>query len=60
MLLRLRKQRTFKRTSLDCGFAFMPTAVHTVTWAVAYVPADIYVRYLRLKKQDVCLHRRYV
>ena len=32
----------------------MPTVVCTsVTWAGVYVPADIYVRYLRLKKQDV-------
>lgn len=43
----------FKRTTVTTALPYANGPVHIGHLAGVYVPADIYVRYLRLKKQDV-------
>jgi methionyl-tRNA synthetase len=43
----------FKRTTVTAALPYANGGVHIGHLAGVYVPADIYVRYLRLKKQDV-------
>ena len=46
-------QKNFKRTTVTAALPYANGGVHIGHLAGVYVPADIYVRYLRLKKQDV-------
>src|SRR5574344_605412 len=50
----LRKMdKKFKRTLVTSALPYANGGVHIGHLAGVYVPADIYVRYLRLKKEDV-------
>ncbi len=46
-------QKNFKRTTITAALPYANGGVHIGHLAGVYVPADIYARYLRLKKQDV-------
>ena len=46
-------EKKFKRTSVTSALPYANGPVHIGHLAGVYVPADIYVRYLRLKKEDV-------
>ncbi len=46
-------EKKFKRTTVTAALPYANGGVHIGHLAGVYVPADIYVRYLRLKKQDV-------
>ncbi len=50
-------EKKFKRTTVTSALPYANGPVHIGHLAGVYVPADIYVRYLRLKKEDV-FHRR--
>lgn len=45
--------KNFKRTTVTAALPYANGPVHLGHMAGVYVPADIYVRYLRLKKRDV-------
>ena len=45
--------KQFKRTTVTAALPYANGPVHIGHMAGVYVPADIYVRYLRLKKEDV-------
>lgn len=45
--------KEFKRTTVTAALPYANGPVHIGHLAGVYIPADIYVRYLRLKKQDV-------
>ena len=45
--------KRFKRTLVTCALPYANGPVHIGHLAGVYVPADIYVRYLRLKGEDV-------
>ena len=45
--------KKFKRTTVTSALPYANGGVHIGHLAGVYVPADIYVRYLRLKKEDV-------
>ncbi len=45
--------KNFKRTLVTCALPYANGPVHIGHLAGVYVPADIYVRYLRMKGQDV-------
>ena len=47
------EDKHFKRTTVTAALPYANGGVHIGHLAGVYVPADIYVRYLRLKKQDV-------
>ncbi len=47
------ENKHFKRTTVTAALPYANGGVHIGHLAGVYVPADIYVRYLRLKKQDV-------
>ena len=47
------EQKNFKRTTVTAALPYANGGVHIGHLAGVYVPADIYVRYRRLKKQDV-------
>ena len=47
------EERHFKRTTVTAALPYANGGVHIGHLAGVYVPADIYVRYLRLKKQEV-------
>ena len=47
------EQKNIKRTTVTAALPYANGGVHIGHLAGVYVPADIYVRYLRLKKQDV-------
>ena len=47
------EQNKFKRTTVTAALPYANGGVHIGHLAGVYVPADIYVRYLRLKKQEV-------
>jgi hypothetical protein len=47
------KEKNFKRTTVTAALPYANGGVHIGHLAGVYVPADIYVRYLRLKKEDV-------
>ena len=47
------EQKNFKRTTVTAALPYANGGVHIGHLAGVYVPADIYVRYLRLKKQNV-------
>ncbi len=47
------EQKNFKRTTVTAALPYANGGVHIGHLAGVYVPADIYVRYLRLKKQEV-------
>ena len=47
------EQKNFNRTTVTAALPYANGGVHIGHLAGVYVPADIYVRYLRLKKQDV-------
>ncbi|MBQ2496204.1 MAG: methionine--tRNA ligase, partial [Prevotella sp.] len=47
------EQKKYKRTTVTAALPYANGGVHIGHLAGVYVPADIYVRYLRLKKQDV-------
>ena len=47
------EQKNFKSTTVTAALPYANGGVHIGHLAGVYVPADIYVRYLRLKKQDV-------
>lgn len=47
------EEKSFKRTTVTAALPYANGGVHIGHLAGVYVPADIYVRYLRLKKQDV-------
>ena len=46
-------EKNFKRTTVTSALPYANGPVHIGHLAGVYVPADIYVRYLRLKKQEV-------
>jgi methionyl-tRNA synthetase len=46
-------EKKFKRTTVTAALPYANGPVHIGHMAGVYVPADIYVRYLRLKKKDV-------
>ena len=46
-------EKKFKRTLVTCALPYANGPVHIGHLAGVYVPADIYVRYLRLRGQDV-------
>lgn len=46
-------EKHFKRTTVTSALPYANGGVHIGHLAGVYVPADIYVRYLRLKKEDV-------
>lgn len=46
-------EKRFKRTTVTSALPYANGPVHIGHLAGVYVPADIYVRYLRLKKEDV-------
>ncbi len=46
-------EKNFKRTTVTAALPYANGGVHIGHLAGVYVPADIYVRYLRLKKKDV-------
>lgn len=48
-------EKKFKRTTVTSALPYANGPVHIGHLAGVYVPADIYVRYLRLKKEDVLL-----
>ncbi|WP_288317616.1 methionine--tRNA ligase [Xylanibacter caecicola] len=47
------EQKNYKRTTVTAALPYANGGVHIGHLAGVYVPADIYVRYLRLKGQDV-------
>ena len=47
------EEKKFKRTTVTAALPYANGGVHIGHLAGVYVPADIYVRYLRLKKQEV-------
>ena len=47
------EQKKFKRTTVTSALPYANGGVHIGHLAGVYIPADIYVRYLRLKKEDV-------
>ena len=47
------EDKNFKRTTVTAALPYANGGVHIGHLAGVYVPADIYVRYLRLKKQEV-------
>ena len=47
------QEKTFKRTTVTAALPYANGGVHIGHLAGVYVPADIYVRYLRLKKKEV-------
>ena len=47
------EQKNYKRTTVTAALPYANGGVHIGHLAGVYVPADIYVRYLRLKNQDV-------
>ena len=46
-------EQNFKRTLVTAALPYANGGVHIGHLAGVYVPADIYVRYLRLRKRDV-------
>ena len=46
-------EKKFKRTTVTSALPYANGGVHIGHLAGVYVPADIYVRYLRLKKEEV-------
>ena len=46
-------EKKFKRTTVTSALPYANGPVHIGHLAGVYVPADIYARYLRLKKEDV-------
>ncbi len=46
-------ENKFKRTTVTSALPYANGPVHIGHMAGVYIPADIYVRYLRLKKEDV-------
>ncbi|MCD8309886.1 MAG: methionine--tRNA ligase, partial [Prevotellaceae bacterium] len=46
-------EKRFKRTTVTSALPYANGPVHIGHLAGVYIPADIYVRYLRLKKEDV-------
>ena len=46
-------EKKYKRTTVTAALPYANGGAHIGHLAGVYVPADIYVRYLRLKKQDV-------
>ncbi len=49
----MEQKKDYKRTTVTAALPYANGGVHIGHLAGVYVPADIYVRYLRLKKQDV-------
>ena len=47
------EEKKFKRTTVTAALPYANGGVHIGHLAGVYVPADIYVRYLRLKKKEV-------
>ena len=47
------EQKNFKRTTVTAALPYANGGVHIGHLAGVYVPADIYVRYLRLKQKEV-------
>ncbi|MBO1363659.1 methionine--tRNA ligase [Prevotella sp. A2931] len=47
------EQKNYKRTTVTAALPYANGGVHIGHLAGVYVPADIYVRYLRLKRQSV-------
>ena len=46
-------EKKFKRTLVTCALPYANGPIHIGHLAGVYVPADIYVRFLRLKGEDV-------
>lgn len=49
----MEQRKNYKRTTVTAALPYANGGVHIGHLAGVYVPADIYVRWLRLKKQDV-------
>ena len=54
----MEENRKFKRTTVTSALPYANGGVHIGHLAGVYVPADIYVRYLRLKEEESNVHRR--
>ncbi len=52
-ILKTKKMTQYKRTLITSALPYANGPVHIGHLAGVYVPADIYARYLRLKKEDV-------
>ena len=52
----MENKKDYKRTTVTAALPYANGGVHIGHLAGVYVPADIYVRYLRLKKQDDRYH----
>ena len=52
-MTQLYMEKNFKRTTVTSALPYANGPVHIGHLAGVYVPADVYVRYLRLKKEDV-------
>ena len=50
---------TFQRFTITAALPYANGPVHIGHLAGVYVPADIYVRFLRLKQKDVIFHVRF-
>ena len=46
-------EKNFKRTLVTCALPYANGPIHIGHLAGVYVPADIYVRFLRLKGKEV-------
>ena len=46
-------EKNFNRTLVTCALPYANGPVHIGHLAGVYVPADIYVRYLRMRGEDV-------
>ena len=46
-------QKNYKRYTVTCALPYANGPIHIGHLAGVYIPADIYVRYLRIKKKDV-------
>ena len=53
----MEQKKNFKRTTVTSALPYANGGVHIGHLAGVYVPADIYVRYLRLKRRSG-VHRR--
>ena len=51
--MKIAMDKKFKRTLVTCALPYANGPVHIGHLAGVYVPADIYVRYLRMRGQDV-------
>ena len=54
------EEKKFKRTTVTAALPYANGGVHIGHLAGVYVPSDIYVRYLRLKKASAYMEWRWL